>query len=170
MSTLERAIAIAAGAHVGQVDRAGQPYILHPLRVMLRMTSEAERIVAVLHDVVEDSDVTLELLRSEGFASEIISAVDALTKRKGESRLEAACRAKQNSIARIVKLADNTENMDLSRIAEPTERDFARLEEYKKVRSFFARRWLNGFVKSASDPKRTLLRRGWRFYALPTPR
>jgi GTP diphosphokinase / guanosine-3',5'-bis(diphosphate) 3'-diphosphatase len=135
MSTLERAIAIASGAHAGQVDKAGQPYILHPLRVMLRMTSAAERIVAVLHDVVEDSEVTLELLRAEGFSSEVISAVDALTKREGESRAEAAYRAKQDSIARMVKLADNAENMDLSRIAEPTERDFARLEEYKIVRS-----------------------------------
>jgi GTP diphosphokinase / guanosine-3',5'-bis(diphosphate) 3'-diphosphatase len=95
MSTLERAIAIASGAHAGQVDKAGQPYILHPLRVMLRIASEAERIAEVLHDVMEDSGVTLELLRAEGFSSEIISAVDALTRRKGESRLEAAYRAKQ---------------------------------------------------------------------------
>jgi GTP diphosphokinase / guanosine-3',5'-bis(diphosphate) 3'-diphosphatase len=135
MSTLERAIAIAAGAHAGQVDKAGQPYILHPLRVMLRMGTVAERIVAVLHDVVEDSEVTLEFLRSEGFSPEIVSAVDALTKRPGESRTDAAYRAKQDAIARLVKLADNAENMDLSRIAEPTERDFARLEEYKVVRS-----------------------------------
>ena len=135
MATLERAIAIAAAAHAGQVDKAGQPYILHPLRVMLRMTTVAERIVAVLHDVVEDTEVTLEVLRTEGFLPEVISAVDALTKRQGESRVDAAYRAKQDSIARLVKLADNAENMDLSRIAEPTERDFARLEEYKMVRS-----------------------------------
>jgi GTP diphosphokinase / guanosine-3',5'-bis(diphosphate) 3'-diphosphatase len=135
MATLERAIAIAAAAHAGQVDKAGQPYILHPLRVMLRMTTVAERIAAVLHDVVEDTEVTLEVLRAEGFLAEIISAVDALTKRQGESRVDAAYRAKQDSIARLVKLADNAENMDLSRIAEPTERDFARLEEYKMVRS-----------------------------------
>lgn len=135
MATLERAIAIAAVAHAGQVDKAGQPYILHPLRVMLRMTTVAERIVAVLHDVVEDTEVTLEVLGAEGFLPEVISAVDALTKRQGESRVDAAYRAKQDSIARLVKLADNAENMDLSRIAEPTERDFARLEEYKMVRS-----------------------------------
>ncbi|RDJ00588.1 HD domain-containing protein [Dyella solisilvae] len=135
MATLERAIAIAAEAHAGQVDKAGQPYILHPLRVMFRMNSLAERIVAVLHDVVEDSGVTLELLKAEGFPEEVISAVDALTKRQGEPRADAARRAKQDPIARLVKLADNAENMDLSRIAEPTERDYARLEEYKVVRS-----------------------------------
>lgn len=135
MATLERAIAIAAAAHAGQVDKAGQPYILHPLRVMLRMTTVAERIVAVLHDVVEDTEVTLEVLGAEGFLPEVISAVDALTKRQGESRVDVAYRAKQDSIACLVKLADNAENMDLSRIAEPTERDFARLEEYKMVRS-----------------------------------
>jgi GTP diphosphokinase / guanosine-3',5'-bis(diphosphate) 3'-diphosphatase len=135
MATLERAIAMAAKAHAGQVDKAGEPYILHPLRVMLRMHSVTERIVAVLHDVVEDSEVTLELLADEGFSQEVLSAVDALTKRKGESRADAARRAKQDPIALTVKLADNAENMDLSRIAVPTERDFARLEEYKAVRS-----------------------------------
>lgn len=134
MATLERAIAIAAEAHAGQVDKAGQPYILHPLRVMLRMSTSTERMAAVLHDVVEDSSVTLDFLRAEGFPPEVISAVDALTKRQGESRIDAAHRAKQDPIARLVKLADNAENMDLSRIAEPTERDYARVEEYKVVR------------------------------------
>jgi (p)ppGpp synthase/HD superfamily hydrolase len=135
MATLERAIAIAAEAHAGQVDKAGQPYILHPLRVMFRMNSTTERMAAVLHDVVEDSAVTLEALKAEGFPPEVVSAVDALTKRQGESRLDAAHRAKMDPMARLVKLADNAENMDLSRIPEPTERDYARLEEYKLVRS-----------------------------------
>jgi (p)ppGpp synthase/HD superfamily hydrolase len=135
MTTLERAIAIAAEAHAGQVDKGGQPYILHPLRVMLRTNSSAERMAAVLHDVVEDSSVTLDFLRTEGFPPEVIHAVDALTKRHGESRIDAAHRAKQDPIARLVKLADNAENMDLSRIDEPTERDYARIEEYKIVRS-----------------------------------
>jgi len=135
MSTLERAIAIAAQAHAGQVDKAGQPYILHPLQVMLRMQSTPERMAAVLHDVVEDSAVTLASLELEGFPAEVISAVDALTKRRGESRIDAARRARRDPIACQVKLADNAENMDLSRLAEPTERDYARLEEYKVVRS-----------------------------------
>jgi (p)ppGpp synthase/HD superfamily hydrolase len=99
------------------------------------MNSTTERMAAVLHDVVEDSAVTLEALKAEGFPPEVVSAVDALTKRQGESRLDAAHRAKMDPMARLVKLADNAENMDLSRIPEPTERDYARLEEYKLVRS-----------------------------------
>ena len=135
MSTLERAIEIAASAHAGQVDKAGQPYILHPLRVMLRVNTEHERMAAVLHDVVEDTAVTLKQLTSEGFPPSVVAAVEALTKRTGETRLEAARRAAMNTIARSVKLADNAENMDLSRIANPNEKDYARLEEYKAVRA-----------------------------------
>ena len=133
-ATLERAIEIAAGAHAGQFDKAGQPYILHPLRVMLRMTSAHQRMAAVLHDVVEDTPVSLAQLVAEGFAPEVVAAVYALTKRPGESRIDAARRAAADPVARQVKLADNAENMDLSRIDKPTERDFARLEEYKAVR------------------------------------
>jgi (p)ppGpp synthase/HD superfamily hydrolase len=139
MATLERAIALAATAHAGQVDKAGQPYILHPLRVMLRVASEHERMAAVLHDVVEDTSVTLQVLVEEGFASEVVAAVEALTKRPGESRLQAAERAAANPVARVVKLSDNAENMDLSRIANPTDRDYARLEEYKLVREMLLR-------------------------------
>lgn len=134
MSTLERAIQIAAFAHAGQTDKAGQPYILHPLRVMLRVQTQFERMAAVLHDVVEDSPVTLDELAAEGFPDQVIEAVAALTKRPGESRLSAARRAASNPIARNVKLADNAENMDLTRIANPSEKDLARLEEYKTVR------------------------------------
>jgi (p)ppGpp synthase/HD superfamily hydrolase len=135
MPTLERAIQIAAEAHAGQVDKAGQPYILRPLRVMLRVQGENERIAAVLHDVVEDSSFTLEQLASEGFPSEVIQALAALTKQPGESRLAAAQRASENAIALCVKLSDNTDNMDLSRIPHPSEKDKARLEEYKAVRA-----------------------------------
>jgi guanosine-3',5'-bis(diphosphate) 3'-pyrophosphohydrolase len=130
------AIEIAASAHAGQIDKAGEPYILHPLRVMLRVTSAQERMAAVLHDVVEDTDVSLQVLISEGFPSDVVLAIEALTKRAGESRIQAAERAAANAIARQVKLADNAENMDLSRIQNPTERDYARIEEYKAVREF----------------------------------
>jgi len=135
MSTLERAIEIAAAAHAGQVDKAGQPYILHPLRVMLRVATDYERMAAVLHDVVEDTPVTLAQLTEAGFPKEVVDAIEALTKRAGETRMQAAARAASNPIARVVKLADNAENMDLSRIANPTEKDFARVEEYKQVRA-----------------------------------
>jgi (p)ppGpp synthase/HD superfamily hydrolase len=135
MSTLERAIEIAARAHAGQVDKAGQPYILHPLRLMLAVTTESERIAAVLHDVVEDTEWTLEMLRVEGFPETVLGAVCALTKFEGESRVAAATRAAAHPVARVVKLADVSDNMDLSRIANPTEKDYARLREYEQVRA-----------------------------------
>jgi GTP diphosphokinase / guanosine-3',5'-bis(diphosphate) 3'-diphosphatase len=134
MPTLERAIEIAAKAHSGQVDKGGQPYILHPLRLMLSVRSLHERMAAVLHDVVEDTDLTLSDLAMEGFPAEVVSAIQALTKLPGESRIEAAHRAAAHPVARVVKLADVTDNMDISRIAEPTEKDFARLKEYEQVR------------------------------------
>ena len=134
VATLERAIEIAAKAHAGQTDKAGQPYILHPLRVMLRVQTEEERIAAVLHDVVEDTPVSLEDLRREGFTDQVVAAVEALTKREGETRIDAAKRAAADPIARVVKLADNAENMDLSRIPEPTEKDLRRLDQYAEVR------------------------------------
>lgn len=136
MPTLENAIALAATAHAGQIDKAGQPYILHPLRVMLSVQTLHERMAAVLHDVVEDTAVTLDDLARAGYPEPVLNAVEALTKRPGESRLDAATRAKRNPIARIVKLADNAENMDLSRIDNPTEKDFSRLREYEQVRQF----------------------------------
>jgi GTP diphosphokinase / guanosine-3',5'-bis(diphosphate) 3'-diphosphatase len=134
MPTLERAIAIAALAHTGQLDLAGEPYIVHPLRVMLRVGSMHARMAAVLHDVVEDTPVTLEELAAEGFTPEVLRAVEALTKRPGETRLQAAARAAADPIALTVKLADNAENSDLSRIPNPTPKDLARLEEYARVR------------------------------------
>ena len=139
MSTLERAIEIAAQAHAGQVDKAGAPYILHPLRVMLRMEDTEARIAAVLHDVVEDSDWTMADLAGEGFSEAVLRAVDALTKRSGEDRLDAARRAARDPLARAVKLADNAENSDLSRIPEPTAKDYARLAQYQEVRHILER-------------------------------
>ena len=139
MATLERAIEIAARAHAGVEDKAHQPYLLHPLRMVLALRTTDERIVAALHDVVEDANWTLEQLRAEGFSDAVIAAVDALTKRPRESRMEAAQRAAQNAIARHVKLADLTDNMDLSRIDNPGPRDYARIEEYREIRAFLER-------------------------------
>ncbi len=134
MSSLERAIEIAAKAHLGQTDKGGEPYILHPIRVMLRMATLEERIVAVLHDVVEDSEWTLEALAKEGFALSVLTALEALTKLPGEDRITAAHRAAANPLARAVKLADNAENSDLSRIPNPSAKDLERLEQYRQVR------------------------------------
>lgn len=135
MFSLERAIAIAAEAHAGQIDKGGQPYILHPLRVMLRVHSAKEQIVAVLHDVVEDSPFTLDRLAEEGLSAELLAALEALTKRPGETRIQAAYRAAANPIARAVKQADNAENSDLSRIPNPSSKDYERLEVYRQVRT-----------------------------------
>lgn len=135
MPTIERAIEIAATAHAGQRDKAGQPYIFHPLRVMLRVDGAHEQMAAVLHDVVEDTSVTLDNLAQEGFPSEVLRAITALTKLPGETRLEAAARAAADPVARKVKLADNAENMDLSRIPNPTDKDYARCREYEEVRA-----------------------------------
>ena len=136
MSTLERAIEIAARAHAGQLDKAGSPYILHPLRVMMKMDSSTARMAAVLHDVVEDTEVTLDELKADGFGDDVLSAIAALTKAKGESRLSAVVRARANPVARAVKLADVADNMDLSRIASPGAKDLARMEEYKQVLAY----------------------------------
>lgn len=134
MPTLEHAIALAAKAHAGQVDKAGQPYILHPLRLMFAVQTEYERMTAVLHDVVEDTAWTLEGLLQEGFPAEVVEAVQVLTKTEGETRIDAARRAAQNPLARAVKLADVADNMDLRRIPDPTEKDLARLQQYQQVK------------------------------------
>ncbi len=131
MSTVERAVAIAARAHEGQVDKAGAPYVFHPLRVMLRLETADERIVGVLHDVVEDTDVTMDHLRAEGFSETVLIALDSVTKRGGEVYMDFVQRAAANPIGRRVKLADLLDNSDVSRIARPTQRDFERLERYR---------------------------------------
>ncbi|WDR37662.1 HD domain-containing protein [Pseudomonas serboccidentalis] len=131
--TLERAIALAATAHAGQVDKGGAPYILHPLKVMLRMTTMEERIVAVLHDVVEDCGISLDDLRKEGFSEEVLTALESVTKVPGESYEDFVERAAQNPIGRVVKLADLEENSDLSRIASPSWEDLERVEKYRRA-------------------------------------
>lgn len=139
--TLEKAIAFAAKAHEGQLDKAGSPYILHPLRVMLRLKTTEERMVAVLHDVVEDCGVSFGNLRKRGFSEIVIEAVDSVTERKGESYEEFVLRAAANKIGRRVKLADIEDNCDLSRIAKPTERDHKRLEKYRRAKALILRRF-----------------------------
>src|SRR5215468_1348152 len=133
MATLERAILIAAQAHLGQRDKGGAPYILHPLRMMMRMESESAMIAAVLHDVVEDSDWTLEQLRGEGFSEEVLQAIDCLTSREGETYGEFISRVRSSEIARRVKIADLEDNMNVKRIGEITPKDLARVEKYHRA-------------------------------------
>jgi (p)ppGpp synthase/HD superfamily hydrolase len=129
---LEKAIIIAASAHQDQVDKGGNPYILHPLAVMLSLEDEIERICAVLHDVIEDTDITLEYLKNEGFSSEVLTALDALSRRKDESYDEFIDRIIKNKITCHVKLADLKHNMDLSRIKQPSQKDYDRIKKYQK--------------------------------------
>lgn len=130
---LEKAIFIATNAHQGQTDKAGETYILHPLRVMFSRKNEAERICAVLHDVIEDTEITLDYLKNEGFSQDVISALDALTRRNNETYDEFIDRVINNKIASYVKLADLCDNMDLSRIKKPTETDYKRVKKYRKA-------------------------------------
>ena len=128
-ASLDRAIAIACKAHAGQIDKAGKPYSLHPLRVMMEVPSKA-RIVAVLHDVIEDSDISFFDLESEGFSAYDISALDSVSRRPGESYSAFIDRAAANPIGRIVKLADLRDNCDMSRFSNPSPDDWARYDKY----------------------------------------
>jgi len=132
---LEKAKEIAEKAHQGQADKGGHPYILHPVRVMERCETEEEKIIAILHDVLEDSDYALGDLRKEGFAEEILEALVCLTHQEGEDYMAYIERVCQNPMAARVKYADLQDNMDISRIPHPAEKDFARLEKYKKAKA-----------------------------------
>lgn len=121
MSTLERAIEIAALAHRDQTDKAGTPYIAHPIRVglgFIRSGDEDRAIVAVLHDVIEDSDITASSLLSEGFSNAIVEAVEALSRREGESYDAFIDRVASNPLAKPVKVADLRDNMDAARLGK----------------------------------------------------
>ena len=133
MPTLEKAISLATEAHKGQTDKNGDPYILHPLRVMARVQSETEKIVAVLHDIVEDTDYTIENLRENGYSKQVLEAIECLTKRDGEDYDEYLNRCKSNPIARKVKIADLEDNIDIKRLGVLKEEDLKRLNKYLRV-------------------------------------
>ena len=148
---LEKAIKIAVEAHTGQVDKGGNPYILHPLRVMLSLNTKEERIVGVLHDVVEDCEGwSWERLKEQGCSDKIIEALKSVSKtleeekqfkemddpdEKMEHYLQFIQRAKTNKIGRNVKAADIRDNLDISRIDDITDSDINRLNRYKKALS-----------------------------------
>lgn len=130
---LARAVAIAAIAHHDQVDKAHAPYILHPIRLMMRGQTIEEQIVAVLHDVVEDSDWTLDQLAAEGFPPKIITALDCLTRRPEETYDQFLDRVLTNSLATHVKRYDLEDNMTLTRLQHLSEKDLQRLQRYHKA-------------------------------------
>jgi (p)ppGpp synthase/HD superfamily hydrolase len=133
---LEKAIGIAVEAHRGKKDRNGVPYILHPLRVMARVDTDAEKTIAILHDVVEDTDWTFEQLAKEGFPDEIIEPLKCVTKKDGEEYEDFVKRSASNELAKRVKLADLEDNMDARRLSKVTEKDAERLKKYLRAWRF----------------------------------
>jgi (p)ppGpp synthase/HD superfamily hydrolase len=133
MTLLEKAIEIAVRAHAGQKGKDGSPYILHPLRVMGRMGRDEERMAAVLHDVVEDSEVTLEELREAGFPEVVLEAVRLMTHEEGISYDDYVARLKPNAMARRIKVADLEDNSDIRRLSGIEERDLERLRKYHRA-------------------------------------
>jgi (p)ppGpp synthase/HD superfamily hydrolase len=131
LELLEKAIEIAVTAHRGQKDRHGAPYILHPLRVMARVDTVPEKIVAILHDVVEDTNWTFESLRQEGFPEKLLAALRCVTKQQDEAYEAFVERSASDPIARRVKLADLEDNMDVRRLPELKEAELKRLAKYR---------------------------------------
>lgn len=136
MSTVEKAIALAAQAHAGQLDTNGTPYLFHPLRLMLQMPDAQAQMAAVLHYTVEQTSLTLQDLLEAGFDAEVVKAVQILTRAPEESRMSAAMRAARHPVAILVKLADTRDNMDLGRIPCPDADDLARMREYEQVLAY----------------------------------
>lgn len=133
---LSLAIKVATEAHEGQLDKGGNPYILHPQAVAASLDNTENKIVAYLHDVIEDTDVTLDELEKLGFTYRIVNSVRILTKSKDISYDDYLKSVKKDSNAWHVKMADIRHNMDISRIPEPTAKDFSRIEKYKKALAF----------------------------------
>ena len=129
---LEKAIEIAVEAHRGQIDKVGKIYILHPMRVMLRGQNETEQIVGILHDVIEDTPITIDMLKKEGFSKDVLAALVCITKKKGEDYGDFINRVLTNPLATQIKLYDIEDNLNRDRIPFPTERDEARFAKYQK--------------------------------------
>lgn len=135
-SQSEKAYEIAKRAHLGQIDKAGEDYIKHPEKVASFVNSDEEKAVAYLHDVIEDTELTLEDLREYGFSEEVLKAVDVITKKKGQAYQTYLNSVKENKLARDVKLADLRHNSDLTRLMNITEKDRERKEKYQKAIDF----------------------------------
>lgn len=134
--SIERAIEIAVAAHKGQVDKNGRPYILHVLQVMMAGKTDEERIVGALHDVVEDTEWTFEMLEKEGVSAYMIEALKCVTKQTPDEDYDAFTeRVKTNPLAIRVKLNDLRSNMDLTRVEKMKEKDVERYNRYLKAYS-----------------------------------
>lgn len=130
---LNLAIEVAKKSHAGQYDKGGHPYFLHVQRVANSLTDKNAKVVAYLHDTVEDTDITIEKLKELGFSDTIVSAVQVLTHERYHPYFDYIAEIKKNKLATMVKLADLKDNMNLSRITTPTEKDFERVKKYQKA-------------------------------------
>lgn len=133
MHLIERSLEIALKAHAGKQDRAGAPYILHPLRLMAQMKTDAARAAALLHDVIEDSPMTAADLLAAGIPVPVVDAVVALSRTEGESYAEFIDRVMANRLAVTVKMADIADNLDLLRLNALTDGDHARIARYHRA-------------------------------------
>ena len=129
---IKKAINLAFNAHEGQTDKGGMAYIMHPFNIASKLKEEDEIITALLHDTLEDSNLTKEDLLNAGFSTDIIEAVDTLTK-KQEDYFDYINKIKENDLARKIKLLDLKHNMDLTRIERITSEDIKRNKKYKKA-------------------------------------
>lgn len=129
----KKAMKIAFTAHKEQVDKNGMPYIYHPIHVAEQMTDEATICVALLHDVIEDTDITIEMLAAEGFPDSVLTALQLLTHDEQVPYLTYVGEIKTNPIASVVKIADLKHNSDLTRLDRIDEKALARVEKYKKA-------------------------------------
>ena len=136
---LEKALRLATRAHKGQIDKAGKPYIFHLIRVSERCSTEEESIVALLHDIIEDTPVTPANLLNEGFSQRIVDAVVSVTRNKGETYTDFIHRCRLNSIGRVVKIHDLEDNMDITRLDWITSADVERLNKYLKAYKYLTR-------------------------------
>lgn len=133
---LDKAAMICVTKHAGQRDKMGCAYFQHPMRVAMHCTTDAEKIVALLHDTIEDTDVTPNYLLAEGFPREIVDAVLSVTKREGESYEDFVRRASQNHIGRVVKLRDLEDNLNALRLDHFDADMAARYNKYLAARRF----------------------------------
>lgn len=133
---LDKAAEICITKHCGQRDKVGAAYFQHPMRVAMRCHSDDEKIVALLHDTIEDTDVTVEYLLDQGFPQYIIDGILSVTKRDGESYEEFVARAAQNPLGRVVKLHDLEDNLDIFRLDSVSPEMAARLSKYLAAHNF----------------------------------
>lgn len=133
---LDKAALICLTKHAGQRDKMGCGYFQHPMRVAMRCHTDEEKMVALLHDTIEDTDVTAEYLLAEGFPQSVVDGILSVTKRPGESYEEFVARAKRNPLGRVVKLHDLEDNLDIFRLTELDADMTARYNKYLAARRF----------------------------------